>query len=353
MTEPLVSVTRFRDLPAALMAKAKLESAGIGCALYNAEMIRLDWPISNLLGGIDLRVPAANLPDARAILAEPVPESIDEAESGVAFLQPRCPECGSVDVRHESLDKAVSYSSFMLLGIPIPVGVDYYQCERCGHKWTPAPNPVDLRNESTGASDLTLYVASSNRGKLQEFSEIAEAHGIDVEPVPNLDLLPEPKETGATFEQNARIKGVAYSQDVPGKLVIADDSGLEVDALHGAPGVYSARYAAKHERDKPSDSDNNYKLLGELADLPNTPHTARFVCVIALAKDGEIIQTFRGEAKGEILASPLGRNGFGYDPLFFVVEANKTFAEMNAEEKALYSHRGAAFRKLMDYLTRE
>lgn len=352
MTDPLVSVTRFRDLPAALLAKAKLESAGIECALFNAEMIRLEWPLSNLLGNVDLRVPAANLADARAILAEPVQESINEAESGLAYLQPRCPNCGSLDVRHESLDKAVSYSSFMLLSVPIPVGVDYFQCEACAHKWSPEVEAADEEQEPE-PTEFTLYVASSNRGKLREFAEIAATYGIQVESLPNLHLLPEPKETGTTFEENARIKAAAYSQDVPDALVFADDSGLEVDALNGAPGVYSARYAATSEDDKPSDSDNNYKLLGELSDLPHAPRTARFVCVIALAKNGEIIQIFRGEAQGEILASPLGKNGFGYDPLFFVVEANKTFAEMNAEEKARYSHRGAAFRSLLDYLTRE
>jgi XTP/dITP diphosphohydrolase len=304
-----------------------------------------------MLGNVDLRVPASSLADAKAILAESIPESISDTASGIAFLQPRCPKCSSLDVRHESLDKAVSYTSFMLFHVPIPLGVDYYQCESCGHKWDPESKQTDSTPE-TLAGDRTVYVASSNRGKLREFAEIADTYGVEVAPLPNLHLLPVPVETGSTFEENARIKAAAYSQDVPGKLVIADDSGLEVDALNGAPGVFSARYAGESENDKPSDSDNNYKLLGELEQMPDAERTARFVCVIALAKNGNIIETFRGEAYGEILVSPLGKHGFGYDPLFFVPAANKTFAEMDAEEKAQYSHRGAAFRKLLEHLTR-
>jgi XTP/dITP diphosphohydrolase len=187
---------------------------------------------------------------------------------------------------------------------------------------------------------------------LDEFREIALDTGLTVETLPGLRDLPEPQETGTTFEANARTKAAAYSQHVPGRLVIADDSGLEVDGLKGAPGVHSARYAAKNENHRPTDRDNNYKLLTDLEKYPDGERSARFVCVIALAKNGEVVSTFRGEAIGEILVSPLGNHGFGYDPLFFVPEANKTFAEMDTEEKAQYSHRGAAFRKLLEYLTR-
>jgi XTP/dITP diphosphohydrolase len=186
---------------------------------------------------------------------------------------------------------------------------------------------------------------------LGEFREVACDSGIAFLPLPGLTEIPEPDETGATFEQNARIKASTYSDHAPGSLVIADDSGLEVYGLGGAPGVHSARFAANSEHHRPSDRDNNHKLLTELEKQLNVERSARFVCVIALAKNGKVIETFRGEATGEILASPLGKNGFGYDPLFFVPAAHKTFAEMNVEEKSRYSHRGAAFRKLLEYLT--
>lgn len=197
-----------------------------------------------------------------------------------------------------------------------------------------------------------IFVASSNRGKLKEFVQIAAAAGSDlaIESVPGMADIPEPDETGSTFEENARIKAIAYSKHIPGALVFADDSGLEVDALGGAPGIRSARFAARDENHKPPDRDNNWKLLQALSQHPTAERAARFVCVIALARDGEIIATFHGEASGEILQAEVGKHGFGYDPLFYISPANKTFAEMNAEEKATYSHRGAAFRKLLEYL---
>jgi XTP/dITP diphosphohydrolase len=335
MVDDLVTVGVYRDLPEALLNKAKLDSAGVDSTLLNTEMVRMDWFISNAIGNIRLQVRAEDVEAAQAALMEPRPQ-LQDFEVAEALM--RCPKCLSLDSKQLDWE------------------FERYQCNQCGTIWEDSAGPAESEEDTLvpeqNVPDL-LYIASSNRGKLREFTEIAATYEIQVEPLPNLHLLPEPNETGATFEENARIKAVAYSQDVPDAFVIADDSGLEVDALNGAPGVYSARYAATDERDKPSDSDNNYKLLGELAELPNAPRTGRFVCVIALAKNGTIIETFRGEAHGEILASPLGKNGFGYDPLFFVVEANKTFAEMNAEEKALYSHRGAAFRKLLDYLTKQ
>jgi len=217
----------------------------------------------------------------------------------------------------------------------------------CGH--TKLTLTAIQQSQMLAAMSVLLLVASSNRGKLREFQEIAAEYGVKLEAVPNLKEIPEPEESGSTFEENAIIKAIAYSKHAPGQLVFADDSGLAVDALNGAPGVYSARYAAS-EGKKPSDSDNNYKLLGELAQIPNADRGAKFVCVIALAQDGKVIETFSGEARGEILLSPLGKGGFGYDPLFFFPAANKTFAEMGTEEKARYSHRGAAFRKLMEWV---
>jgi XTP/dITP diphosphohydrolase len=199
-------------------------------------------------------------------------------------------------------------------------------------------------------SKLCIFVATSNRGKLEDFAAAAAINGVEVVALPEFDKLPEVIEDGETFEANARKKAVAYSLASPGALVIADDSGLEVNALRGAPGVRSARFAAPDEGHKASDADNNDKLLYELSLKPGWNRAARFVCVIAAARDGEVLATFRGEATGEILQMPLGRKGFGYDPLFYSPIANKTFAEMTREEKAAYSHRGAAFKKFLEWV---
>jgi XTP/dITP diphosphohydrolase len=199
-------------------------------------------------------------------------------------------------------------------------------------------------------TDTTLYVASSNKGKLREFRAAAQEYNIFVEPLPGLNGIEAPAETGATFEENAKIKAIAYSRTLPGRLVFADDSGLQVDALNGAPGVYSARYAATEDDPEPSDDENNYKLIYELSQRPEAANTAHFVCVIALAKDGEVLQTFSGVTDGEILSAPLGKGGFGYDPLFFVPSLNKTYAEVNEREKLQVSHRGKAFRALLQWL---
>ena len=133
-------------------------------------------------------------------------------------------------------------------------------------------------------------------------------------------------------------------------MVLADDSGLEVDALKGAPGVHSARYAADapHLMDNNTDDEaNNTRLLRELKDVPPDKRTGRFVCVIAVARDGQTLQVFRGEAEGTILNRPRGTNGFGYDPLFYFPQIQKAFAELTPEEKAQYSHRGVAFRQFI------
>ena len=181
------------------------------------------------------------------------------------------------------------------------------------------------------------------------------AHGIEIAAIPNFASLPTVVEDGLTFEDNARKKAEEYSRYAPGEIVIADDSGLEVDALNGDPGVHSARYAAPdllgtepHEAGANTDDDaNNARLLRELKNIPEQKRTGRFVCVLAAARDGHTIETFRGTAEGIILAAPRGANGFGYDPLFYFPQIQKTFAELTAEEKASYSHRGAAFRQLL------
>lgn len=197
-----------------------------------------------------------------------------------------------------------------------------------------------------------VLIATSNQGKLRDFAGAAAAFGVEVRPVPDFASLPVVAEDGTTFEENAKKKAEAYSRCVPGEIVLADDSGLEVDALHGAPGVHSARYAANEPHlvsRNSADEANNARLLGELKQVPLEKRTARFVCVIAAALDGQTLQAFRGEAEGLILDQPRGANGFGYDPLFLFPQIQKTFAELNAQEKAQYSHRGAAFRRFLSW----
>jgi XTP/dITP diphosphohydrolase len=202
-----------------------------------------------------------------------------------------------------------------------------------------------------------ILIATSNPGKLRDFAGAATRHGVEVAEIPNFSSLPTAVEDGLTFAANAKKKAEEYSRYAPGEIVIADDSGLEIDALHGDPGVHSARYAAPdlqnkepHEADSNTDDDaNNARVLRELKDVPPEKRAGRFVCVLAAACDGKTLATFRGEAEGVILDAPRGTNGFGYDPLFYFPQINKTFAELTAEEKSQYSHRGAAFRQLLDW----
>ena len=203
----------------------------------------------------------------------------------------------------------------------------------------------------------TVLVATSNPGKLRDFAGAAEAHGIAIASIPGFASLPAVIEDGVTFEANARKKAEEYSRAAPGDLVLADDSGLEIDALGGAPGVHSARYAAPDLQNKDphraeantDDEANNARVLRELAELLPEKRTARFVCVLAAARDGRTLATFRGTAEGIILNAPRGHNGFGYDPLFYFPHIGKTFAELSAREKAQYSHRGGAFRLFLEW----
>jgi XTP/dITP diphosphohydrolase len=195
-----------------------------------------------------------------------------------------------------------------------------------------------------------VLVATSNAGKLLDFAGAAAPYGIVIANLPHFSSLPQVVEDGITFEENARKKAECYSLAAPGELVLADDSGLEIDALGGAPGVHSARYAAYEPHMAESNTDdeaNNTRVLRELKGVPEQKRTARFVCVLAVARDGRILCTFRGAAEGIILDAPRGQNGFGYDPLFYFPQIGTTFAELSAEEKALYSHRGAAFRAFL------
>jgi XTP/dITP diphosphohydrolase len=204
-----------------------------------------------------------------------------------------------------------------------------------------------------------ILIATSNPGKLRDFAGAALRHGVEIAGIPHFSSLPAVVEDGLTFEANARKKAEAYSRYVPGEIVVADDSGLEIDALHGAPGVHSARYAAPdlqnkepHEADANTDDEaNNARVLRELKDIPPAQRTSRFVCLLAAARDGKTLATFRGAAEGLILDAPRGTNGFGYDPLFYFPPIGKTFAEISAEEKSQYSHRGAAFRQFLQWLS--
>jgi XTP/dITP diphosphohydrolase len=198
-----------------------------------------------------------------------------------------------------------------------------------------------------------VLVASSNPGKLRDFTAAASQYGIEIAPVPEFASLPQVEETGETFEANARLKAEHYSLAMAHELVLADDSGLEVDVLNGAPGVRSARFAADDAPSGvPSDAQNNTRLLRELSAVPDDRRTARFVCVIAAARDGTLLATFSGESQGMILRAPRGSSGFGYDPLFFVPDIGKTFAELAPEEKAAISHRGRAFRNFLQWYNR-
>jgi XTP/dITP diphosphohydrolase len=193
-------------------------------------------------------------------------------------------------------------------------------------------------------------MATSNQGKLRDFAGAAAVYAINVDGLPDFAALPEAVEDGATFEENARKKAEHYSRFAPGELVLADDSGLAVEALKGAPGVYSARYAAPDDSPgNSSDAANNAKLLRELQTVADSDRTGRFVCVISAARDGREVAHFRGEAEGVILREARGVLGFGYDPLFLVPSLAKTFAELTPAEKALVSHRGEALRKFLEW----
>ncbi|HUZ46061.1 MAG TPA: RdgB/HAM1 family non-canonical purine NTP pyrophosphatase [Terriglobia bacterium] len=188
----------------------------------------------------------------------------------------------------------------------------------------------------------TIYLASNNLGKLREFEQAAMAMEIRVQLLPGIDSLPACIEDGSTFEANARKKALYYSGFTEGR-VFADDSGLCVDALEGAPGVFSARFAGPEA----DDEANNQKLLHDLAKVPPKDRSAHYICVVALAERGQILNVVEGRAEGLIQQEPCGTGGFGYDPYFFYPPLAQTFAQLSTEEKFTVSHRGEAFRKLL------
>ena len=207
---------------------------------------------------------------------------------------------------------------------------------------------------------LCLFVATTSQGKLRDFRTASAAHSISIEPIPNLDLIPAPEEDGDTFLANAATKAVYYSRFAPGKLVVADDSGLEVDALGGAPGVRSARFAADNgltdSPDAPVDNTdiwNNMVLLQRLEGIPATLRTARYHCTLVVARDGGVSHVADGSVEGVILEAPRGTGGFGYDPLFYLPDLQQTMAEIDLETKLSLSHRGRAFAALMLTLSQQ
>ncbi len=190
-----------------------------------------------------------------------------------------------------------------------------------------------------------LLIATTNRGKLEELQALLSGLDLDLITPDQLHLELDVEETGKTYEENAVLKARAFSRE-SGLPAMADDTGLEVDALGGQPGIYSARYIGGH---KTSDGERRKKLVRELRAFPQ-PWTARFCCSVALAfPDGRVITTF-GEVNGEIHAEERGENGFGYDPLFFIPLLGKTMAECTMEEKNQISHRALAVKAAIPYL---
>ena len=194
---------------------------------------------------------------------------------------------------------------------------------------------------------MKLYCATGNRGKLREFQLAAAQSGIEIDLIPNFRAIPPCVEDGATFEENAIKKAFHYWENSgrPGP-VFADDSGLAVDALSGAPGVYSARFAGPDA----TDEANNRLLLQKLQGVDN--RAARFVCAIAVVDAGSVVGVYHGAVEGEILDAPRGSGGFGYDPLFFYPPFGLTFGEATEEQKLTVSHRGMAFAAMLAAVNR-
>ena len=197
-------------------------------------------------------------------------------------------------------------------------------------------------------ANAKLYLATSNPGKLEEVRALAAASSFEIALLPGFSSLPKFDEIWPTFAENAAGKALHYSR-ITGQLVLADDSGLVVPALGGLPGVHSARYAGPNA----TDADRVAKLLAASHGQVGDHRRAHFVCVIALAHRGAAHAIVSEQADGLLLDEPEGGGGFGYDPIFFFPPLGKTFAEISREEKNLYSHRGIAFRKMMEFLANE
>lgn len=186
-----------------------------------------------------------------------------------------------------------------------------------------------------------ILIATKNEGKLKEFKQIFTAKGIEVLSLKDVDEDVDVQENGLTFEENARLKADSYAKTI-GIPVLADDSGLEIDALNGRPGIFSARYAGDH-----NDDANNAKVLTELGGVPDEKRTATFHTTVVVRKPDGTELVANGNLRGRILSVPRGDNGFGYDPLFYVEEKQKTLAQMTREEKNQISHRALAIQDLL------
>jgi XTP/dITP diphosphohydrolase len=191
----------------------------------------------------------------------------------------------------------------------------------------------------------TVIIATKNKGKAKEFERMFHLLGFEVKTLLDYADIEDIEETGTTFEENAIIKAEAVS-NITGQVVISDDSGLIVDALNGAPGIYSARYAGSEKNDEA----NMDKVLEELKDIPDAERTARFYCALAVAFPDRETITVNGTCEGTILKERRGGYGFGYDPIFFVTELGKAMAELAPEQKSIISHRAKALQKLEELL---
>lgn len=192
---------------------------------------------------------------------------------------------------------------------------------------------------------VSLEVATSNPGKLREYRELAGDQPIQLESVPGIATLPPFDEGASTFAENSAGKSLYYSR-FTSEPVIADDSGLVVAALGGAPGVHSARYAGPSA----TDADRVAKLLAEMRGKKGSERQARFICVLTLAQASRAIAVFSDSVEGVLADEPRGTGGFGYDPIFYFETLGKTYAEISRQEKNEYSHRGRVFRKLLQFL---
>ncbi len=199
-----------------------------------------------------------------------------------------------------------------------------------------------------GINHMKILVATKNRGKAKEFQSMLGSLGVEILSLNDIEGSPDVEETGVTFEENAILKAETISKqmNIP---VIADDSGLEIHALEGRPGVYSARYAGIHK----SDEENMNKVLEELQNVEDNDRNAQFVCALAFARPQKETLVVKGECKGQILREKKGTEGFGYDPIFFLPQLNRSMAELAKEEKNKISHRAIALEKLKKLINEE
>lgn len=214
------------------------------------------------------------------------------------------------------------------------------------------PGAASVRGHPRRTRQTRLLIATTNRDKLREIHSVLQGAAVELLTLVDLSPIDEPDETGATFADNARLKVLHYAHAAvrqfsdPSLLIVAEDSGLVVDALDGEPGVRSARFL-RPDASYPERFDEIYRRL---ASRPNRPRTARFICALAAARGTDVVFETTGTVEGEISAAPRGTKGFGYDPIFFYPPYGRTLAEVDDEEKLRVAHRGHAFRKLLAWL---